>query len=185
MIKDMIIILTWPSGSWKTTIQQRLVEEEWWAKPYNFTTRECRTEFEYDDYIFVPVTLFQTLRKNNHFIENTEYKDNFYAISHYNTKWQPITHSNTVVIMEPNGRNAFIKELQKRKVEWIEIFLQIDEETLINRLNERGDEKASIEKRKDDVINFFPTQNSHIVNATKSADKVYKDIISIIKQNVK
>lgn len=180
---NKLVILTWPSWSGKTTIQTKLIEEWGYAKPYNFTTRELRGDAELDDYIFVSKWLFNVIKAKGHLIENTIYKWNFYWISHYNLKWEPITHSPTVVILEPNGRNAFIKELKKRKVEWIEIFLQIDENTLIDRLNERGDDKNEIMKRKDDVINFFPTQKSHIIDATKPFEKVFKEIISIIEQN--
>ena len=67
----MIILITGVSASWKSTLQQRLVDSWEYKKPINFTTRQPRSEAEKDDYVFIDKNIFLKKLANWDFFEHT------------------------------------------------------------------------------------------------------------------
>ena len=109
-----LVILTWPSWSGKTTLQQELLNR-WWSRPLNFTTRKPRTKErienlsssppwedflseELDEYIFL--TEWQYMKKliNWDFLEHTNWYGNWYWMSKFLPEWD------VIAILDPVGR---------------------------------------------------------------------------------
>jgi hypothetical protein len=168
-----VVILTWVSGSWKTTIQEKLLEL-WRRRPINFTTREMRDESELDEYIFISKAQFLTKLKNWDFLEHVEYNGNFYGISNYflrdsfkiwHKEYKAANLWNKIVIVaEPVWREQIAVALSKAWIKYKKYFLDIPPEVQYKRLVKRWDNILSIRERLNDFDTFCPTAKCHVLN---------------------
>jgi len=161
-----IIILTWKSWSWKTTIQNALIKEGGWNKPINFTTRKKRNDEELDEYVFCTKKQFVKKLLNWDFIEHTIYWWQMYWLTK-SWFWQK-----NIIITDPIWRAQLMKEFWTASL----IFLEISEEEQFKRLKKRGSSNEEIEKRMLDWKWFEPTRKSIIINGNTNI----KTIVSII-----
>ena len=168
-----IVIITWVSWSWKTTIQDRLKEEGWY-KPINFTTRKPRSNEELDDYVFITKKQFFKKLENWDFLEFTTYWWNYYWISKFD-----IDNRNFAIIADPIGRSQLIKYFETLWLKYHLIFLEIDEHTQKQRLINRWDNKSDIDKRLLDRKWFESTNESVIIPATHSTDFIVDYILDL------
>ncbi len=159
-----LVIITWVSWCWKTTLQNEMLKQ-WWRRPINFSTRKPRdvnsesTDDEWDfsspelnEYVFLSENDYFTKLKNWDFLEHTNYNWNWYWISKYLPEW------NICVILDPVWREQVLEKISRENPDinvvcvYLDIIPQVQEERLINRWDVIND----IEKRKKDFNWFFP-----------------------------
>lgn len=156
-------IITWVSGSWKTTIMESLLKEypaHFW-RPIQYTTREPRDDKELDSYVFLTKSQFYKKLENGDFIEFTEYNWNLYAISAYID-----TNLSNIFIVEPVGRAALKKFFHQNAIPYRWMYLELDEAEAKNRMINRWDSKKSIETRLEDFKYFHPEVDDKILDAS-------------------
>jgi guanylate kinase len=136
----MIVVFSGPSGVGKSTIINLLKSEFEFYFSISHTTRPMREdEQNYTDYYFVSNEIFQEMVSKNEFIEYEKYGSYFYG-----TSKNEITKSSfTILDLEVNGATKLLSTNSDYKG----IFIDIDDEILIERLNERGHNKEFIEER--------------------------------------
>ena len=180
-----IVIITWVSASWKTTLQNELLNR-WWARPINFSTRNARTNNAYSidedwdynsdelsEYVFLDKKTFAKKLINWDFIESTQYWGNLYWVSgHSFLEW----YGNLCVILDPVWRAQVMEALNRIWIEYETYYIYIDEETQIERLRKRWDSSEEISKRKRDFNWFHPTNKCVRLNGKLDA-KTLADII--------
>ena len=156
------IIITWVSGSWKTSVMDGLIQSSVkFIKPIQFTTREPRDDKELDSYVFITKNQFMEKLDRGDFVEFTEYNWNLYAIgSHINASLS------NVFIVEPVGRAALKKHFRLNWIPYKSFFLQLDASDARNRMIDRWDNKSSIENRLKDFKYFFPDSEDTILDAS-------------------
>jgi guanylate kinase len=147
-----LIILTAPSGSGKTTIVKKLLNEYSNIKlAITYTTRLPRIgEIDGIDYNFVSIDTFENMVEKNEFLEYEEvYYNQFYGSSktlidkNYNNGYS------TIMILDVKGALK-IKEFYKD--DSLILFIKVsDIEILRKRLIDRGDILDSVNKRMDRV----------------------------------
>ena len=124
-----IIILTWVSASWKTSIQNELLNR-WWKRPINFSTRKPRSDNAYDvdwdldfnsdelnEYVFIDRNTFSIKMINWDFVEITQYWGNFYGVSEtFLQDGSPLKKENICIILDPIGRSQLMERLIREGV---------------------------------------------------------------------
>lgn len=180
-----IVILTGVSASWKTTLQNELLNR-WWVRPINFSTRRTRTNNAYSidedwdynsdelsEYVFIDKNTFSKKLMNWDFIESTQYWWNFYWVNkHSFLEWD----RNLVVILDPAWRAQVMEVLTRLWIEYETYYIFIDLETQVERLRRRWDSSEEISKRKRDFDWFYPTNKCIRINGKLDAN-VLADII--------
>ena len=169
-----IIILTWVSWSWKTSLQKVFLQN-WWSTPINYTTRKSRNDAELDEYVFINKDIYCKKIINWDFIEHTEYNWQFYGISKsfLYKEWRYI------VVLDEVWRNQFIRFLTYLNIKYVTVFLEIEKETVKTRLINRWDDKKSIEMRLKDFDIMEPTTKCKIVDWHKDSEVLYKQLLWI------
>lgn len=168
----MHIIITWVSGSWKTTLWDLLIKEGF-NLPINFSTREPRDDTELDNYIFISKENFLKKLSKWDFIEYTYYNNNFYWISKY-------IKENTIFILTPSWREILKESFERNNIEYKEFYIEIPIETQIERLKNRGD--TDISNRLLDNKFFSPSPKSIILNWLNTPEYLVKVIIWQLKK---
>tara|TARA_Y200000002_G_scaffold313652_1_gene271169 strand:- start:213 stop:746 length:534 start_codon:yes stop_codon:yes gene_type:complete len=171
----MIIIFSGPSGVGKSTIINELINHKDLYFSVSHTTREKRHNEENGvDYFFISEDEFNNLINNDFFIEYEKYGTDFYG-----TGMDQLSTSNpiTVLDVEVNGATKLLNENKS----FIGIFIDIENEELIERLKERGHDEEFINKR----MNLANEQRSKINEfdfIVKNVDinTTVKEIIDII-----
>ena len=161
----MITLITGVSASWKTTLADYLVENYWYKKLINFTTREMRTEKELDDYVFLTEEKFIKKLLNWDFFEFTVYNWNFYWIW-----WIDIDNINWdyIAIVEPIWRAQFVSKLNLLWIKYRLVYLELDKAWQLRRLEERRSSIKEIKERQKDYLAFYPTGfNNEIIFNTE------------------
>lgn len=174
-MKDELVIITWVSASGKTTLQE-LMLSEWWKRPYNFTTRLPRWDYELDEYIFLSKDKFFYKLEKWDFLENTNYWWNYYGVS------SNIPSGRVCVILDPVGRSQVLEKaarwLIKHRISTV--FIAIDEKTQEKRINKRWDAEEEVAKRSRDFLWFSPTPVCLILDGDKKPDDLLFEIENYI-----
>ena len=137
----MIIIFSGPSGVGKSTIINELINHKKLYFSVSHTTRKKRhNEEDGVDYFFISEDEFNNLINKNFFIEYEKYGADFYG-----TGKDQINTSNpiTVLDVEVNGATKLLNENKS----FIGIFIDIENDELIERLKDRGHDNEFINKR--------------------------------------
>lgn len=159
-----IIIITWVSWSWKTTLQEELLRR-WWVRPLNFTTRNPRSDLEQDEYIFLTKEQYLYKFWMWDFLENTNYWWNMYAVSKYlPEEW------NICIVLDPVGRAMASEYFIRNNIEFETIYLDINEKIQEERFLKRWDSIEEVNKRKKDFNWFSPTNNCTILDWRTDVD---------------
>jgi guanylate kinase len=137
----VIFIFSGPSGVGKSTIIHALRQKRDFQFSVSYTSRNIREgEYNGEDYNFVSETEFLKLIDDEFFIEYEKYGRNYYGTS----KSAVNKSTNSLILdLEVNGAT---KLLASNK-DYIGIFIDIDDEELINRLKNRGHDEAFIDER--------------------------------------
>jgi len=185
-----IIIITWVSASWKTTLQNELLEKGW-VRPLNYTTRKPRDESaltlvdeegdfiseELDEYIFISEKNFFKKLKNWDFLESTNYMGNRYWVI-----WGgriKLPEGDVCIVLDPIWRNQVMEYFTRMWVCFETYYLEITKEIQLERLINRGDTEKQILRRKRDFNWFSPTNKCIRLNWLKST----KELANIIENN--
>lgn len=168
-----MIILIGPSAVGKTEIAKELYRLFNIKKVITHTTRPKRlNEIEDVDYHFVTKDEFLALKADDFFVETTFYNGNYYGTSKNEVR------DDKVLIVDPNGKNAFLK-LQDQNI--VIFYLNADEELRKKRMIERGDLNSAIEERISKDRLYFNEDakkgvNFIINNENKSIEEITKEI---------
>jgi guanylate kinase len=176
IVKRRIVILTGVSASWKSSVQEEILDNPNWVKPINFTTRKPRSDYELNEYVFLSKKQFEIKKNNWDFLETTDYWGNNYWI----TKYLP-EDKNIILVLDPIGRTQVIRDFIYSWVKYESIYLQIDKKTQKERLLNRGDSVYEIEKREKDFLWFWPTESDLIIDWNKNIEDISNYILTLIK----
>lgn len=181
-----VMIITWVSASWKTTLQEKLLER-WWKRPINFTTRKPRNDFEYNEYVFLTREQFLEKLNNGDFLEFTNYWWNFYWVSNMFKTWkvEGIEIRNNLgndlcIILDPVWRAQVMEKLSRENIEIIDVYINISPELQRERLENRWDWEDEVIKRSNDFKWFHPTDKSIILDGSIDVDLLVWELEFII-----
>lgn len=168
-----MLILVGPSASGKTEVANILIQEYGMKRMITYTTRQIRVgEVNGVSYHFIDKNNFLKMKDNDEFVESTYYNDNYYG-----TRKSDVSKEK-IVILEPNGVNAFYKEMPNDiKV----VFLKASKDIRRKRMQKRGDKDETIKMRlSNDDIAFQEKNISHIdlvlINEGKTLDELALEI---------
>lgn len=186
-----IIILTWVSASWKTSIQNELMNR-WWKRPINFSTRKPRSDNAYavdwdldfnsdelNEYVFIDRNTFSIKMINWDFVEITQYWGNFYGVSEtFLQDGSPLKKENICIILDPIGRSQLMERLTREGVPFETYYIYITQELQEDRLTKRWDKQEEIIKRRKDFNWFHPTNNCVRINGDLPINEIADFIIN-------
>ena len=137
----MIYIITGPSGVGKNTIIEAMSTDLDFYFSVSHTTRPQReSEVDGKDYHFVTEEKFKSLVDENLMIEYEQYGGFYYGTS----KKEILKESNIILLdLEVNGATKLLSEND----DFIGIFIDIDDNELVKRLQNRGHDENFINKR--------------------------------------
>ena len=142
-----MIILIGPSASGKTEICKKLIADFHYEKFVTTTTRNKRiNEKDGIDYYFLTKEEFKKDIDNNFFIEYTIYDNNYYG------SFKKEKGDNKILIIEPNGLNAF-KKLNDPTI--VSFYIKSDEKDRYERMIARGDEIDDVKRRLENDRKIF------------------------------
>tara|TARA_Y200000002_G_C22332803_1_gene517459 strand:- start:32 stop:631 length:600 start_codon:yes stop_codon:yes gene_type:complete len=184
--KNIMIILSSPSGVGKTTLSKKLQQKyQSFKVSVSHTTRSPRSnEVEGVDYFFVEKKFFEDLIKDNKFYEYAKIYENYYGTLKKNVD-ETILKNDIIFDIDWQGT----KQLSKfKKLNLIKIFLIADsKEELKQRLKKRNENsKEDIEKRYqsfDDDIKHWNDYDYILIN--ENLDVCFKQLESIILNSKK
>jgi guanylate kinase len=128
----VVALITGPSASGKSTLQDTLISLHNWTKPTNFTTRKPRRDAELDEYVFIDRWTFADKAQLGHFAEWTNYNKQLYAM----TRFLDYSRDNAVVV-DPIGKGAFEAFLIKSKRRFFRVWVECPEFIREARLAQR------------------------------------------------
>jgi len=156
-----IILLVGPSGSGKSTAEKELVLNypETYHKAVSHTTRKPRDgEKDGADYHFASKEHFNTLEKENKFIESTEYVGNKYGVSKEEIK----PNKDTIIVVEPNGARQIL-DWARGNERVIVIYFDIPLKDRIKGMKDRGDnEEKILERANNETVSLSALQDLNI-----------------------
>lgn len=181
-MEGIVLILSGPSGTGKTTLCQRLMEKlPELSFNVSHTTRSPReNEIDGRDYHFISVKEFQAKLERGDFLEWTNFNGNFYGTSLESIKISRENGNDIILDLDVQGA----KNLNKLKFPGIFIFLippSIEE--LKSRLTSRGTESdAIIRQRMERAINEIKEclEYDYILTSNE-VEKSVNNIISIFR----
>ena len=147
----IIVILSSPSGAGKTTLVKLLSEKKDFNISVSHTTRKPRSnEIDGKDYFFVNISDFESLIKNNEFLEYAKVFNNFYGTSKKPVIDLLSTGKNVIFDIDWQGTKQIKSQNIKYKI--ITFFvLPPSKEVLFERLSNRDmqDKLIASERMKD------------------------------------
>jgi len=171
----LIIVISAPSGTGKTTIVRELIKNnENLVASVSYTTRKKRAnEIEGKDYVFVSSELFSSMVEEKSFLEHAKVFDCFYG-----TPIKEVEESlkkGLNVILEIDWQGAM--QIKRERPDCLMLFIiPPSKEELMLRLRKRGtDSTKEIQLRFNEALND--------INQYKSFDKVFiiADVASTVE----
>lgn len=139
-----MIILIGESGSGKTTILNKL-EELGFEKAINHTTRKPReNEENTKEYKFLSKEEFNKMWDNGELLQRAEFNGEYYGIATSSLKENGVCISIVNSVADIKRR---AKELNLEDVKITTIYVYVNEQERIKRMEVRGDSKESIQTR--------------------------------------
>lgn len=157
MAETVVALVTGPSASGKSTLQDALIKKGW-VRPINYTTRPPRNDKELDEYVFIDQDAFAKKARNGDFAEWTQYRRQLYAM----TKYLDYSKDN-VIVVDPIGKGAFEAFLIKSKVKFFRIWVECPDYVRESRLNERRSNVIEFNERMGDSAWFNKVNNVYDV----------------------
>lgn len=173
---DYILHINGRGASGKSTLVHVLCERLWIPKTVNFTTRKPRFEGE-QWYSFVTEEEFQTRFKKNEIIECYFRKSNsaFYGI--------PAPTQTGIVQCEVMGLVALRKWCFQNKVSFLSIYIDLNREKLLERLQARWDINERPEDRlaEDEYYEIFKQWSDIVYDYNgKTVEQGMEDILAMM-----
>ena len=171
----LIIVISAPSGTGKTTIVRELIKNnENLVASVSYTTRKKRAnEIEGKDYVFVSSELFSSMVEEKSFLEHAKVFDCFYGTP--KKEVEDSLNKGLSVILEIDWQGAM--QIKKERPDCLMLFIiPPSKEELMFRLRKRAtDSDNEIRLRFDEALND--------VNQYKNFDKVFinKDVGSTVQ----
>lgn len=137
----LVIIVSAPSGSGKTTIVKKLLERAVGIKrSVSYTTRSPRTGEELaKDYVFVPVDTFKKMSARGEFLEWEENFGNYYGTPR--KEFEEVMKRGEDVILSIDVKGA--RRVKKEYPESVSVFIMPpSSEELVERLKKRNTDRA-------------------------------------------
>ncbi len=176
-ITGKLIVISAPSGTGKTTVVKKLLDQNAnLVASVSFTTRKIReNEKEGIDYFFVGKKTFENMIRNNDFLEHATVFGNFYGTERESVSQNLEKGKN--VILEIDWQGA--QQIKSRMPSCIMIFLiPPSSEVLLSRLKNRGtDSDQEIEHRFNQAVLDLEQSNKfdHVL-VNDQLDKVVSKI---------
>ena len=176
-ITGKLIVISAPSGTGKTTVVKKLLEQNAnLVASVSFTTRKIReNEKEGLDYFFVGEKTFENMIRNNDFLEHATVFGNFYGTERASVSQNLEKGIN--VILEIDWQGA--QQIKSRMPECVMIFLiPPSREVLLSRLKNRGtDSDQEIQYRFNQAVLDLEQSNmfDHVL-VNDQLDKVVSEI---------
>jgi len=171
----LIIVISAPSGTGKTTIVRELIKNnENLVASVSYTTRKKRTnEIDGKDYSFVSSELFSSMVEEKSFLEHAKVFDCFYGTP--KKEVEDSLNKGLNVILEIDWQGAM--QIKKERPDCLMLFIvPPSKEELMLRLRKRGtDSNNEIRLRFDEALND--------INQYENFDKVFinKDVRSTVQ----
>lgn len=182
-VKDLILIISGPSGSGKGTVIDMLIEQFGCRKAVSVTTRNIRPgEIDGRDYKFVTRKKFDDMLKNGELLEYNIYGDNCYGTPKYEV--EEALNSGTRLILDVDVHGA--ENVMKLYPDVRSIFiLPPSASEQRKRIEKRGSNTPEqIEKRMkiaQDEIKCWPKYDCVIVNETGCTKKTVEKIAAVME----
>lgn len=180
----MIIILG-KTACGKSTIEKELVNSHQYKRVISYTTRSPRpNEADGVDYHFISEVDFMDKLNNGFFAENTKY-DTVDGVWRYGAAIEDVDDTK-VCVLNPDG----LKQLKANEdLNIMSIYIDVDEESIREKLNIRGDKKAEYERRlESDKVDFYGIEDNvdFIINNyryMKSPRELVREILNILNED--
>ena len=117
MANTVVALITGPSASGKSTLQNTLLAMGW-TRPTNFTTRKLRSDKELDEYVHIDRYTFAEKAQLGHFAEWTQYNRQLYAMTKY-LDWS----KDNAIVVDPIGKGAFEAFLTKQGRKFFRVWI--------------------------------------------------------------
>ncbi len=174
---DYILHIGGRWGSWKTTIIDVLNEKLWLEKTKNYTSRKPRFPDEWG-YFFVTEDDFISRLRDNQIIECYFRKSNnsYYGL--------PAPTQTGIVNCEIMGLVALKKWCFQNNVNFLSIYLDVNRDTLYNRIKSRWDvnEKAEDRLKEDEYYEIFKSVYDIIYDYNnKTVEEGVVDVLNMMK----
>ncbi len=174
---DYILHINGRGGSGKSTLVNALNETLGLERTSNYTTRKPRFEWE-TGYHFVSEEEFQERFKNNEIIECYFRKSNgaFYGI--------PAPTKTGIIQCEIMGLVALRKWCFQKNIPFLSIYLDVDKDILLERLQRRGDQNEKPEDRlqEDEYYEVFKNWSDDIyAYSHKTVEEGKQDILALMR----
>ncbi len=169
------IILSSPSGGGKTMVTEHLLKHGF-EKSISYTTRPPRyNEKNGVDYWFVTVEDFKEFEKNGLFLETNEVYENIF----YGTPLRA-NDSNKIMVYIMDAEGALL--VKNKLKDYTMIFLDVEENTLIERLNSRGKDE-SYDKRVNKIKYELGLKNKFdkVIDNNSDISTTIKNILEYIQ----
>lgn len=137
-MSKLLILITGPSASGKTTLERHLCSKPGFSKVVNLTTRARRTgEVNGEDYSFVSPSDIQALRDADQILESAEFGGCEYATSYGSVASIFERGDIAVKVAEPIGRAQLIEQAKHRGWRVLPVFVTNPTEVRCARLVQR------------------------------------------------
>lgn len=181
MLDKKLIILVGPSGSGKTTIGEAL-SRKGIAKLITTTTRQPR-DLEQDgvDYYFRSIDDLEDID----FVERTTYNGNHYGLTRKEVEEKLQNNDIVHVSLDQSGAHAVKKAYPK---ETVVIFIPINKQLMMKRMEKRGDSPAKIRERilfSEQTKEFIPPPETDFIIENIEVDQTASLIIEKVSERQK
>ena len=139
-----MLVLCGKSAAGKNFLLNELINQGM-KRVITYTTRPMRYgEEDGVDYHFIPEQLFEKVKSDNLFAETAEYHGANGDTCKYGSAIRYYeTTNDSVIILNPDG----IKQIKNQNIPVVVIFLDASEESRMQRLKMRGDDKDEVKRR--------------------------------------
>jgi guanylate kinase len=176
----MLVILSGVSGAGKDTIKELIMKENKNVVSIpSYTTREKRNyEVEGVQYYFVSNDEFEKLIIENKLYEYSKHHLNYYGTSKHALD-EAVKNGNIIIKdVDVNGTDALKRVLPSNGIKVVSIFLNIDKEEMLKRLENRGDNLS------EEIIALRMSRYEYEISNMKKYDYVIKNLDAIKTKDI-
>ncbi|WP_374335581.1 guanylate kinase [Methyloversatilis sp.] len=133
-MKPVIITITGPTCSGKTTLERKLSEEYGFERAISHTTRQKRVgEKNGESYFFVSRAHFKSMEERGDFIESTSFNGNMYGVTIAEIEKRTKSGAPVVIVCEPKGMEQIREHCEDLGWTHVAVWVNADVQTLCER----------------------------------------------------